>query len=560
MPVLLPLGDVVPAGDLRRRTLLNFARLHELPFRFEAMVTAATAREAPGDWLGRAILGLTLLGQTLGAEPQYLEEIIARLPTVLNGRGYIGPVHPPGTADENQVGGHNSLLRGLGEYFLWKNDPRALAVIRSVVANLMLPTRGLYAAYPDHKLAQLAEGRPIGLTVKNDGAWIGLSTDIGTIFFTLDGLTQAYTIDPTPELRALIETMIARYTQLDPLKLGAQTHVTLSALRGIFRWWQEVAARPELLALVQERYRIYREHAETEHYANYNWFGRPEWTEACGVVDSFLLAVQLWRATGAGDYLATAHRIYYNALCYAQRPNGGFGCDLCVGTESRVHLAPHPKIFEAPWCCSMRGAEGLVCAGLANCALDAATGEIWQLFYFSGDYTLRFADGELTLRCTSDYPQDGQVTWRVLRSSVRRARPWHFFVPPNVAADTLALTHNGRGVGLREAAGFGSASLSLATGDGLALSFPLALRVQQPGHPAVPSGYHRFSHGPLLLGAEQLEVVVLQAGDEFQALGRGRYQCRRTGTLLQPLDDVTYRPEAEARGHHTQLLFPDGPA
>lgn len=557
-PAPLPFAGVVPAGDLRRRAALNFARLHDAPFRFEAMVRANTAAEAPGDWIGRAILGLSVLGQTLQTEPHYLEEIIAKLPSALNARGYIGPIHATGTADENQIGGHNSLLRGLCEYYLWKRDPRALAVIRSVVANLMVPSRDLYAAYPDEKLATLADGRPIGLTVKNDGVWIGLSTDIGTVFFTLDGLTQVYTIDPTPELRGLIETMIARYTRFDPQKIGAQTHSTLSTLRGIFRWWEEVDSRPELLALVRERYRIYREFAETEHYANYNWFGRPDWTEACAVVDSFLLAVQLWRATGDAHYLRTAHRIYFNALCYAQRPNGGFGCDLCVGADGRVQLAPHPKIFEAPWCCSMRGAEGLARAAQFNFMTDDAARAVWAAFYFEGDYTLRFPDGEIAVRCAGEYPHSGRVRWTVLRSTAGAATQWHFAVPPGVAPRTITLTQAGRPVELREAAGFVDAELTLAPGDVLALDFPLTAKVEQPATAALPAGYHRFCHGPYVLGAERSDVVGLDAEDEFLALGRGRYQCRRTGTVLAPVDDLTYRSEAGARAHLAQLVFKEG--
>ncbi|HQY06223.1 MAG TPA: glycoside hydrolase family 127 protein, partial [Lacunisphaera sp.] len=449
--------------------------------------------------------------------------------------------------------------RGLCEYYLWKRDPRALAVIRSVVTNLMLPTRDLYAAYPDEKLAKLADGRPIGLTVKNEGVWVGLSTDIGTVFFTLDALTQVYTIEPSPELRGLIETMIARYARLDVRKIGAQTHSTLSTLRGIFRWWEEVDPRPELLALVRECYRLYREHAETEHYANYNWFGRPEWTEACGVVDSFLLAVQLWRATGDADQLQVAHRIYFNALCYAQRPNGGFGCDLCVGADGRVLLAPHPKIFEAPWCCSMRGSEGLARAAQFNLMTDAKAGTVWVPFYFEGDYTLRFPDGEIAVRCASEYPHAGWVRWTVLRNTAGTAKQWHFLVPPGVAPRTITLTQAGRTVELREVAGFMAASLTLAVGDVLALDFPLALTVEQPATAALPAGYHRFCHGPLVLGAERADVVGLEAEDDFLALGRGRYQCRRTGTVLAPVDDLTYRGEAEARAHRAQLVFKDGP-
>jgi len=237
MPVLVSPRDVAPAGDLRRRMALNFQRLHDRPFLFEAMVKASTAEEAPGDWIGRAIVGLSLLGQALGTEPHYLEEVIARLPSALNARGYIGEIRAAGAADENQIAGHSGLLRGLCEYHLWKEDARALTIIRSVVNALMVPAGPLFAQYPDHKLEALDEDRPIGLTVKQEGAWVGLSTDIGIVFFTLDGLTQAYEIDPTPELRGLIEIMIARYAQIDVRKIGAQTHSTLSTLRGILRWW-----------------------------------------------------------------------------------------------------------------------------------------------------------------------------------------------------------------------------------------------------------------------------------------------------------------------------------
>ncbi|MDI1247915.1 MAG: glycoside hydrolase family 127 protein [Lacunisphaera sp.] len=560
MPNPLPLGDVIPAGDLRRRAALNFARLHDAPFRFEAMVRANTAAEAPGDWIGRAMLGLSLLGQALDNEPQYLEEVIARLPSALNECGYIGPIHPAGTADENQVGGHNGLLRGLCEYYRWKRDPRALAVIRSVVAQLMLPARPLYAAYPDRPLAKLGAGQAIGLTVKHEGPWLGLSTDIGTVFFTLDGLTQAYTIEPTPPLRALIETMIARYAQLDIELIGAQTHSTLSTLRGIMRWWGEVDPRPDLLALVRARYQAYRARAESEHYANYNWFGRPEWTEACGVVDSFLLAVELWRATGEADYVAAAHRIYFNALSYAQRPNGGFGCDLCVGAEGRLHLAPHPKIFEAPWCCSMRGAEGLARAAQFNMMLDPARRTVWQLFYFEGAYTLRLPEGPIGLQCRSDYPQAGRVEWTVVDCPRAARLTWHFVVPPGVPAGSLVLRQDGRPVELRETAGFMTADLKLTPGAALALDFHLAISVVQPATAALPPGYYRFAHGPLLLGAEQADPASLRPVDDFTALGRGRYQCRRTGTVLGPIDGLTYRSEAEARAHRVQLLFSGGRA
>lgn len=540
--------------------MLNFQRLHDGPFRFEATVKASTAKEAPGDWIGRAMLGLCLLGQTLKSEPAYLEEFVARLPEALNARGYIGEIHPAGTADENQIGGHNALLRGLCEVYRWKRDPRALAVIRSIVRELMVPTRELYAHYPEHTLEKLKEGQPIGLTVKNDGPWLGLSTDIGVVFFTLDGLTQAYGVDPTPELRALIETMIARYAQLDVQRISAQTHSTLSTLRGILRWWEDVDRRPELLELVRTRFRTYREKAETEHYANYNWFGRPEWTEACAVIDAFMLATQLWRVTGEADYLREAHHIYFNAMSYAQRPNGGFGCDHCTGARGEVFVRPHEKIFEAPWCCSMRGAEGLATAACTGVCLNEARDEAWFGFYHEGEMTLRFADGPVTLTCESDYPWAGQVRWTVRRAE-GGAKRLQFFAPPGVETKQLQL-RQGRALvpwekGVHD--DFAGATLALKAGDVVALEFPLTVRVDQPLRPDQMPARHRFLHGPLVLGVSGEREVPIEAEETFRSLGRARYECRRRGTLLEPLGGLTYLSEGEARAHRAQILFAEAP-
>jgi len=556
----LPLGDTLPAGDLRRRCALSLQRLQDPPFRFGAMIQASTAREAPGDWVGRGLLGLTLLSQVLRVTPDSVEEIVAGLPGALNPRGYLGEVLPPGRVDENQVAGHNALLRGLSEYLLWKDDPRARAVLKGALRELMLPVAPLLPQYPDRKLEKLADGVPIGLTVRNEGAWVGLSTDIGVVFFTLDGLTQAYALSPSPALHGLIAAMIARYAQLDVRAMSAQTHATLSTLRGILRWWEEVDPRPEYLALVRDRYALYRAVAETEHFANYNWFDRPLWTEACAVVDSFLLAAELWRVTGEPEYLAAAHRVYFNALSYAQRPNGGFGCDQCVGADGRMELSPHPEIFEAPWCCTMRGAEGLAVAARALAATDPVARAVALPFYFEGEAILRFADGTARVRCRSEYPLAGRVEWTVLESTLVAGVAWTCFVPPGVAAETMHLRQDGRELVLHPArSGFVGAEVVLTEGARLELAFALHVSAEALAPGSRVRGHRRFAFGPLVLG---LEAVGAEAPErlpqalDFAAEGRGRFRCRRTGAVLTPFHDLTYRSEAEARAHRTRLLFP----
>ncbi len=555
MTVLTPLAldDVFPAGDLLRRAELNLRRLHDPEFHLPAMLTAFTAKEAPGDWVGRCLLALTLHGRVLKRVAPHLEEIIAGLPAALNERGYIGEIHPAGTADENQFGGHNALLRGLCELYLWRRDPRALAVIRSVVANLMVPVRPLFAHYPDKALKELLNNQLVGLTVKQEtGVWRGLSTDISTGFFTLDGLTQAYTVDPTAELRALIETMIARYTEIDPLAISAQTHSTLTALRGIFRWWREVEARPEYLALVRDRFRLYRDHAETENHGNYNWFERPDWTEPCAIVDAFLLAVQLWSATGEGELLEEAHRVFYNGLAYAQRPNGGYGCDLCTGAKGQLFVTAH-EFFEAPWCCSMRGAEGL--ARAAQYGWFTEGDSLVLPFYFGGTARMALAGGEVSLEQRSAYPLDGSVSLRVTASTAVRPVTLKFFAPAWSPAREFRVTVNGRALAVTAEPYFAAVVTMLGTGDVIAVEFPVTFSAVPLQNPGRQPGHHRFAHGPLLLGHAGAEAVPLPAQNAFAPLGAARYRCVATGRILAPLPALIDLTEAEAKARWTQLVF-----
>ena len=139
-----------------------------------------------------------------------------------------------------------------------------------------------------------------------------------------------------------------------------QTHATLSATRGVLRMYS-VTKKVEYLEAAVKIFDIYVNNGMTENYANFNWFSRSDsWTEPCAIVDSWICAFELFKFTDNYFYISLANKIYRNALCYAERVNGGFGCDKCV-TPSQKFLMPNggANLTEAFWCCTMRGAEGL---------------------------------------------------------------------------------------------------------------------------------------------------------------------------------------------------------
>ena len=349
-------GQVRPCGALADRLARQIARLERDEYLPPLVFESQSIDTWPGDWEGRATLSQALTALATGREPSALYATMAELAQRLNGQGYLGRRLPHPEADEQQLSGHGWLLRGLCAYYALRKDPKTLFLIEGVVANLFRPLRATYREYPTDPELRLGGGDMSGHVFSTTGKW-HLSTDTGCAYIPLDGLSDAYCTLPESAVKAqlgeMIAEMIEKFLSLDPVGMKLQTHATLTATRGILRMY--FAEQNE--AYLQAAVRIfdgYVAQGMTVNYENQNWFDRPEWTEPCAVVDSFMVAAQLYSATGEQRYLPVLNRILYNGMLRTQRANGGFGCDTCA-TDGvlRTHC------FESWWCCSMRGGEGL---------------------------------------------------------------------------------------------------------------------------------------------------------------------------------------------------------
>ena len=106
---------------------------------------------------------------------------------------------------------------------------------------------------------------------------------------------------------------------------------------------------------------------------NYNWYQRPEWTEPCAIIDSYIASMELFRYTQDVKWLELSQKILLNGMGAGQRSNGGFGTDTCCGVTSD---SLDVSSYEATWCCTMRGGEGM---GKALGYLSFAAGDKSQL-------------------------------------------------------------------------------------------------------------------------------------------------------------------------------------
>ncbi len=346
----------IDKNELNIRIELNFKRLAGSSYYQINEVFAPTEYDWPADKEGRALLAFVSHYKISGKKIPCMDEMIGKLPSKLNEKGYLGIARTDVIA-EQQLSGHSWLLRGLCEYYEQFSNKAVLDVINSITENLFMPTKGRYSTYPIDR-SQKDEGGVSGNEIGYCDKWL-LSSDIGCAFMSVDGLSHVYKITKNVAIKELLDEMIDVYLSVDKVKLRVQTHCTLTAARGMMRMFS-VTAEEKYLNGAKEIYDLYVSGGGmTYTYQNLNWWGRPDsWTEPCAVVDSLMLALELYKATGDENYRRTAARIYHNGFATLQRDNGGAGTDTLVTNDSPWDYLK-ARTYEAAFCCTMRLSEGL---------------------------------------------------------------------------------------------------------------------------------------------------------------------------------------------------------
>lgn len=417
--------QIRPMGDLGARLALLAGRLEDRIYRPES-IFVMDVNGWPGDWEGRAILAQTMLSRTTGTVSAYLRENVLALDGQFNRLGYLKGILPEGEFDEQQLSGHGWLLRGLCEYYAYSGDQSALDRAVRIAENLFLPTKGHFADYPCRPEERVYAGEAAGNIAAVVRGW-HISTDTGCAFIPMDGLSRLYELTGDPRLAELLDEMIERFLTIDLEGIKAQTHASLSACRAILRMYR-LTGKSEYLEAVERIFRLYRRCGMTANYANFNWFHRPEWTEPCAIVDSMIVCMELFRQTGNVEYADLVRNIYCNGIARSQRPNGGFGCDSCadetgLGSGDELFV----QTYEASWCCTMRGAEGLAMAARFGYLRDGE--DIVVPMFHSSVAELPFEDGAIRIWQRADVQQDGRVEFRVEQNTVQRPIKLRILMP-----------------------------------------------------------------------------------------------------------------------------------
>lgn len=536
-------GNVEIGGELAERIARNFDRMESEFYQPEQVYwTEEESNGWPADKEGRTILALVLDARASGRQPKYLNTLIEMLPEHLNEKGYMGTIHQD--IDEQQLSGHGWLLRGLCEYHEWTGDTTVMNIAKGIVDNLFLPVSAGVDRYPiDPKERVAGVGDMSGSTQNTIGGW-RLSSDIGCVFIGMEGLIHYYKYNRDPKVKALIDQLIGLFLKIDLVGIKAQTHATLTALRGIMRYSQ-ITGDMSLLSEVQSRWNIYKEHGMTENFENYNWFDRCDtWTEPCAIVDSYILAVQLWQATRNPQYLADAERIYYNGICATQRSNGGFGCDKPVGREFD-NISIHAD--EAYWCCTMRGGEGL--GRVAEYSYFAAGDTLFVPFYHQS--RVRVPEKNLVLDQTSDYPFGDMVSFYVTETP---ETPVTLALGAPAYMNVDSLTVNGVSADYDRADGFVTVLQPFEAGDKIQLHYSFTAGWT----PLIcDSTRVKAMYGPLVLAADGGKEVTEVSRDSkvLKADGQMMFADSISCGVLSPLYHLMSPKVALSEGYDRKVIY-----
>ncbi len=346
----------IKTTELSERINLNYKRLADSEYYQINEVFSPADYDWQGDKEGRALLAFISHYKINRVKISCMAEMIEKLPETLNSQGFLGKERGEFII-EQQLSGHSWLLRGLCEYYEQFNSDYALGVIKSIVENLYLPTKNLYSTYPINR-ENKEQGGVSGSEFGCIGKW-RLSTDTGCAFLSIDGLSHAYKTTRNEALKELIDEMIEVYLNIDKVDLKVQTHCTLTAARGMIRMYS-LSGENKYLDGAAKIFELYTKMGGmTFTYQNLNWWGRPDtWTEPCAIVDSLMLSCELYKITKEESYRKIAARIYHNGFATLQRVNGGAGTDTII-TDDSPWSTLKAQMYEAPFCCSMRLAEGL---------------------------------------------------------------------------------------------------------------------------------------------------------------------------------------------------------
>lgn len=360
----------------------------------------------PGDLAGRLLLSLSRYARAGMPTLERATQLNEAMLDALVPRGYLGP-EVGEVSDEQQVACHGWVAAGLLQFFHVTGDERSRRAAFRVIDALIAPALRR-RDYPWARIVPTYGGAPSGTATEVIDGW-AVSSDVWCVLLSLNALVPAALLSGRSDLADLIVELTQTVSTLDVVAHRAQLHAVLAAARNLADW-SVATGDAQAADVAAALYDTYAREGRTLNHATFNWFGRPDsWTEPCAIVDSIGVAGSLHELTGDGRYRVDAARIAHNGLSFAERLDGSFGLDTIATASDPILAAVEP---DAHWCCTIRGAIGLLEARETAARLHGEVLVVTDLY--PGTHVVHTDAGVWRIRQETRYPADTTVGFTVV--------------------------------------------------------------------------------------------------------------------------------------------------
>ena len=263
-----------------------------------------------------------------------------------------------------------------------------------------MPTQTHYASYWAEK--KLKNNDSLSQLPKH---W-QFSTNNGDIFILLDGLINIYTINRRAILLPVINQLISAFNDKRANDSTVSLLATLHGIKACTQFTSLTDNKPLLLKISKAYSNIIDSLSTTNHEI---FIKNESATNSALTALTFCCAYELWNATKQIKYLEDAQLIYYNALAFEQRYNGGFGNQSIEGLFLQVNK--FESVYEG-------NLYGMLALGyLAKNIITLSNQKIFLTTYQTADYIYSFKKQHLSLSVETQYPFNNLINIGVLQAS-----------------------------------------------------------------------------------------------------------------------------------------------
>jgi DUF1680 family protein len=212
----------------------------------------------------------------------------------------------------------------------------------------------------------------------------------------------------------------------------------------------------------------------------------------------------------------------------------------------------HTKEYEAHWCCTLRGSEGI--AERVQSLYFKLGNSVILADFQSSEINVELPSGNLSVSLKTDYPFDDKLDLKIRESNLRKDANLKLFIPSWI--QIMQIRKNGNPLELTMDGSYLVISGKFKSGEQYSLTFTQKLGKVKPHGNNTDENLFKIQYGPLVLGVEgQQDNIKLPQEFKIIKTGPVDFRLEETDITLHPVYHLMDEKVNEKGVYRNQVLF-----